>query len=64
MIPPPLGKENPLLENILENIKQKNWDDLYTYLRLLESLEMKFHGVNREHQKLILFETYSEDCMH
>ena len=60
MIPPPLGKENPLLENI----KQKNWDDLYTYLRLLESLEMKFRGVNRVHQKLIPFETYSEDCQH
>lgn len=57
MIPPPLGKENPLLE-------KKNWDDLYTYLRLLESLEMKFRGVNREHQKLIPFETYSEDCQH
>lgn len=57
MIPPPLGKENSLLE-------KKNWDDLYTYLRLLESLEMKFHGVNREHQKLIPFETYSEDCQH
>lgn len=57
MIPPPLGKENPLLE-------KKNWDDLYTYLRLLESLERKFHGVNQEHQKLIPFETYSEDCQH
>lgn len=60
MIPPPLGKENPLLENI----KPKNWDDLYTYLRLLESLEMKFRGVNQVHQKLIPFETYSEDCQH
>lgn len=45
-------------------LEKKNWDDLYTYLRLLESLEMKFHGVNREHQKLIPFETYSEDCQH
>ena len=42
--------------------KQKNWDTLYTYLRLLESIEMKYYGVNRKRQELIPFEFFPENC--
>lgn len=42
--------------------KQENWDYLYTYLRLLESIEMKYCGVSRKHQKLIPFEVFPDNC--
>lgn len=36
--------------------KQKNWDDLNRYVRLLESVEMICHGVKKKRKRMLPFE--------